>query len=139
MGMIGFHLLFPGEAANACRTVTPLDGTDLPSRIFVFMEAYCAEPRCDCRRVMLNVIDAETHDHVTTINYAFEAPKPPFGDEGQMFLDPSNPWPEPRANALSSLRESAADGWTASSVTVNSRWPRGVSVSDGMRMGRRSP
>ncbi|HUE87231.1 MAG TPA: hypothetical protein VMO26_14240 [Vicinamibacterales bacterium] len=65
--------------------------TDLPSRIFVFMEAYCAEPRCDCRRVMLNVIDAETHDHVATINYAFEAPKPPFDDEGQLFLDPLNP------------------------------------------------
>ena len=44
------------------------DRTDLPSRIFVFMEAYCAEPRCDCRRVMLNVIDAETQSHVATLN-----------------------------------------------------------------------
>lgn len=91
MGMIGFHLLFPRQAANECRTVTPIGRMDLPSRTFVFMEAYCAEPRCDCRRVMLNVIDAETHDHVATINYAFEAPKPRFDDEGQMFLDPLNP------------------------------------------------
>ncbi|MBI3050198.1 MAG: hypothetical protein HYY76_18020 [Acidobacteria bacterium] len=40
---------------------------------------------------MLNVIDAETHDQIATINYAFEPPKPPFEDEGQMFLDPLNP------------------------------------------------
>jgi len=52
------------------------------------MEAYCADPQCDCRRVMLNVIDAERHDNVASINYAFE---PPFEGEGQMFLDPLNP------------------------------------------------
>ncbi len=40
---------------------------------------------------MLNVVDTETHDHVATINYAFEPPEPPFEDEGQMFLDPLNP------------------------------------------------
>ena len=91
MSMVGFHFLFPDEAANECRTVTPVGRADLPRRTFVFMEAYCAEPQCDCRRVMLNVIDAETRDHVTTINYAFEPPKPPFDDEGQMFLDPLNP------------------------------------------------
>jgi SEC-C motif len=91
MGMIGFHFLFPDEAANECRTVTPVGRADLPPRTFVFMEAYCVEPRCDCRRVMLNVIDTGTHDHVATVNYAFEPPKPPFDDEGQMFLDPLNP------------------------------------------------
>ena len=94
MGMIGFHLLFPDEAANECRTVTPLNRADLPSRTFLFMEAYCAETRCDCRRVMLNVIDAESHDHVATINYAFDPPKPSFDDPGQMFLDPLNPQTE---------------------------------------------
>lgn len=94
MGMIGFHFPFPDEAANECRMVTPLGRANLPRRTFVFMEAYCAEPRCDCRRVMLNVIDAETHDHVATINYAFEPPKPLFDDVGQMFLDPLNPQTE---------------------------------------------
>jgi hypothetical protein len=89
--MIGFHLLFPSEAANECRTVIPTGRFDLPHRTFVWMEAYCADPQCDCRRVMLNIVDAETHDHVATINYAFEPPEPPFDDEGQMFLDPLNP------------------------------------------------
>jgi hypothetical protein len=63
VGMIGFHLLFPDEAANECRTVIPVGRTDLPRRTFVLTEAYCADPQCDCRRVMLNVIDAETHSH----------------------------------------------------------------------------
>ena len=78
--MIGFHLLFPNEAANECRTVVPFGRADLPARTFVFMEAYCADSQCDCRRVMLNVVDAETHDHVATINYAFEPPEAPFED-----------------------------------------------------------
>lgn len=89
--MIGFHLLFPDEAENECRTVIPVGRTDLPQRTFAFLEAYSADPRCDCRRVMLNVIDAGTHNHVATINYAFEPPMPPFEDEGQIFLDPLNP------------------------------------------------
>lgn len=88
MGMIGFHLLFPDQAENECRTVIPVGRADLPQRTYAFLEAYCADPGCDCRRVMLNVIDAETHNHVATINYAFEPPEPPFEDEGQIFSDP---------------------------------------------------
>lgn len=59
-----------------------LGRADLSHRTFVFMEACCTDPQCGCRRVMLNVIDAETHNHVATINYAFEPPMPPFEDEG---------------------------------------------------------
>ena len=94
MGMIGFHLLFPDLAETEVRTVTPLNRVGLPSRTFVWMEAYCADRRCDCRRVMLNVLDGDTHDHVATINYAFEPPTPPWEDEPQMFLDPLNPQTE---------------------------------------------
>jgi hypothetical protein len=90
MGMMGFHVLFPEEAETECRAVTPVSIKDLPQRTFLFVEAYCVEPKCDCRRVMLNVIDAESGDQVATINYAFEPPEPPFDDEKQMFLDPLN-------------------------------------------------
>ena len=81
MGMIGFHLLFSRRSLGR-RTPISVGRADLPQRTFVFMEAYCADPHCHCRRVMLNVIDAETHNRVATINYAFE---PPFEDEGQIF------------------------------------------------------
>jgi len=94
MGMMGFHILFPEEAESECRAVTPVNIGGLPERTFLFVEAYCVEPECDCRRVMLNVIDAESRDQVATINYAFEPPEAPFDDEEQMFLDPLNPQSE---------------------------------------------
>jgi hypothetical protein len=92
--MMGFHVLFPEEAETECRAVTPVNSGDLPQRTFLFVEAYCVEAKCDCRRVMLNVIDAESRDQVAAINYAFEPPEPPFDDEEQMFLDPLNPQSE---------------------------------------------
>ena len=60
----------------------------LPNRTFLFVEAYCVGPNCDCRRVLVKVLDAEDHQQVATISYAFEPPQPPFDDEGQVFLDP---------------------------------------------------
>ena len=94
MAMLAFHALFPEEAQRECRTVTPMDYESLPNHMFVFLEAFCIEPNCDCRRVMLNVLDSETETHVASINYAFETPEPPYDDEGQMFLDPLNPQSE---------------------------------------------
>lgn len=91
MSMVGFHALFPKVAQKESRAVTPFGQEDLPSHPFLFMESYCIDPACDCRRVLLSVIDTETRQQVATINYAFEPPGPPFEDEGQIFLDPINP------------------------------------------------
>ncbi len=54
--------------------VTPFNDPALPNRTFLFVEAYCVEPKCDCRTAT-----------------AFEPPRPPFEDEGQPFLNPLNP------------------------------------------------
>jgi hypothetical protein len=91
MSMMAFHVLFPDEAKQESRTVTPVNLGDLPGHTFLFVEFYCVDPQCDCRRVMLNVIDTETHKQVATINHGFEPPRAPFEDEGQTFLDPTNP------------------------------------------------
>jgi len=72
MTMLAFHALFPEEAENEYRSVHPMNDDSLPSHAFVLSEAYCVEPACDCRRVMLNVLDTETDTHVATINYKFE-------------------------------------------------------------------
>ena len=64
---------------------------NLPGHTFLFMEFYCVDPDCDCRRVMLNVLDTESDKRVATINHAFEPPEPPFEDEEQTILDPMNP------------------------------------------------
>ena len=94
MTMMPFHVLFPEEARTECRTVTPINQAALPNRTFLFRELYCVEPRCDCRRVIFHVFDAEARRHVASINHAFEPPEPPFEDEGQTFLDPINPQSE---------------------------------------------
>jgi len=77
--------------AREIRSVTPIEDPHLPERSFAFCELYCREPGCDCRRVMINVIDVERGWHVATINHGFEPPEPRFADEGQTFLDPLNP------------------------------------------------
>ena len=89
--MVAFHTVFPEEASTECRSLTPFNDPTLPSHTFLFVEAYCVEPMCDCRRVLVNVIDTERREQVATINHAFEPPKPPFEDEDQTFLDPLNP------------------------------------------------
>jgi len=91
MTMLAFHALFPEEAEKEYRSVHPMNDDSLPSHTFVLSEAYCVEPDCDCRRVMLNVLDTDTDTHVATINYGFEPPEPPQDDEDQAFLEPLNP------------------------------------------------
>jgi hypothetical protein len=89
--MMPFDLLFPEEAENECRSITPINHEGLPDRTFILREFYCTDPSCDCRRVVLAIFDADQAEQVATINYAFEPPEPPYEDEGQVFLDPLNP------------------------------------------------
>ena len=104
MTMMPFHVLFPDVAQIESRTLTPLNHESLPERAFLFVELYCVEPGCDCRRVILNVMDTVTRKHIATINHAFEPPRPPFDDEGQTFLDPLNPQ-SPMSEAVLDLFE----------------------------------
>ena len=94
MGMAGFHILDPDLARAECRTLTVFDSARLPAGTYALTESYCDDPGCDCRRVLINVIEAESQEQVATINYSFEPPEPPFDDEGQGFLDPINPQSE---------------------------------------------
>lgn len=89
--MISFDYLFPDVARDEVRVIHAIDDPVLPKGTFLLVELYCEEPGCDCRRVLLSVYWAERKQPVATINYAFEPPKPPFEDEGQVFLDPLNP------------------------------------------------
>ena len=108
MSMLAFHELFPQQAENECRLLTPINHRHLPPRTFLLVEFYCVEPNCDCRRVLLNVLDTEEFRQVATINYAFEPPQPPFDDDGQVFLDPLNPQSS-MSNALLKLFQEMID------------------------------
>ena len=92
--MLPFHALFDDLAKKETRVLYPPPGDSLPQGSYLFMEAYCTESECDCRRVLIQVLHAETKRQVATINYGFEPSKPPYEDEPQVFLDPMNPQSE---------------------------------------------
>jgi hypothetical protein len=89
--MMPFHALFEDLAQKETRALHPPPGDSLPLGTYLFVEAYCTEPECDCRRVLIQVHHAETQRQVATINYGFEPAEPPYEDEPQVFLDPINP------------------------------------------------
>lgn len=100
--------LFPDIAKRETREITvlppgyPAASPRIPPGRYGFVELYCVEPDCDCRRVMINVLNADATAHLATINHAFEPP--PKGDimeeEGQTFLDPLNPQSDLSADLL---------------------------------------
>ena len=50
-----FREAFPEIAANETRSVIPFT-QDGPEDTFFFVELYCDEPGCDCRRVLVQVL-----------------------------------------------------------------------------------
>ena len=60
MPMIPFMERFPDLAARETRSVTVSGRTDIPDGKYGFLESFCDEPRCDCRRVMIVVLRSDT-------------------------------------------------------------------------------
>lgn len=58
MSYVPFHNYFPELAERETRSITvvPRSGSGLSPGEYGFLEAYCDEPGCDCRRVMFTVI-----------------------------------------------------------------------------------
>ena len=75
--MTPFHTRFPDLAARETRcahVVTP--GGPLPLGEYAFVEFYCDDPRCDCRRVGLQVTTPQApRMPLATINYGWESPE----------------------------------------------------------------
>jgi hypothetical protein len=58
MPFVPFHDYFPELAEQETRSITVLPNSDLglPAGEYGFMEMYCDEPGCDCRRVFFYVV-----------------------------------------------------------------------------------
>jgi len=57
----------------------------IPAGSYAIMESYCADPHCDCRRVMLSIIEERRPTiSLASISYAFDP------DDDGPFLDPLN-------------------------------------------------
>ena len=60
-----------GEA-HRVRTVRISGSALLPDGEYVFVDMYCTDPSCDCRKTMVQVL--HNGKHVATINYGWESP-----------------------------------------------------------------
>jgi len=100
MPMTPFFQRFPERGVRETRSVTITGRNDLPDGDYGFIELYCDEPHCDCRRVMVVVLRPDTgwNKFWATINYGWESREfylrwagAPQGDRGPWegpFLDP---------------------------------------------------
>jgi len=75
MPMIPFLERFPELGARETRSVTITQQQDLPDGEYGFLELYCDEPGCDCRRVIIDVLRPETgwSKIWATIGYGWES------------------------------------------------------------------
>jgi hypothetical protein len=72
--LVPFHRVEPDLAAKEIRTARlfePREG--IPTGTYGLVESYCPDPDCDCRRVMINVIE-EQHPqrYLASIGYGFD-------------------------------------------------------------------
>lgn len=72
MPMAAFYHYFPELAAKETRTVTVWGNPELPDGQYGFVELYCDEVGCDCRRVLITVVSSSTGKVLATINYGWE-------------------------------------------------------------------
>ena len=69
-----FDELFPEIARQETRTIAIPEGNSfkLPADEYGFFEAYCNDPKCDCRRVFFNVFSRHRKKLEAVIFYGWE-------------------------------------------------------------------
>jgi hypothetical protein len=69
-----FHSRFPEIAERETRTVTVLAHSDfnLPPAHYSFLEMFCDEPGCDCRRVFFSVVSSLHNEIQAVISWGWE-------------------------------------------------------------------
>lgn len=72
--MTPFHVVCPEPGLRETRSLHVLaPGGPLPVGEYAFLELYCEDPACDCRRVLLRVMSrGEPSTPVATINFGWE-------------------------------------------------------------------
>ena len=72
--MEAFHKRVPNIGMSEYRSFTALGIEGLPRGQYGFMEFYCNDPSCDCRRVQLVVVAPEVSKRfLATISYGWES------------------------------------------------------------------
>ena len=84
--MVKFYQMFPDIGKKATRVLTTFNDPKLGSDTYGFIEVYCVDPDCDCRRVILNVVRQSDSKHLATVNWAFDKD----AEDPRPFLDRLN-------------------------------------------------
>lgn len=89
MHLVPFLAVDPDLATRETRVMhTLVPQGKLPVGAYGLLEFYCPDPGCDCRRVMLNVVEEKRPDRfLASISYGFDRDEEMAGP----FLDPLNP------------------------------------------------
>lgn len=73
MPMVPYFSLAGDKVLDETRCVRIVDNANIPDGVYAFMESYCDEEGCDCRRVMLNVVsESDPATILAVINYGWE-------------------------------------------------------------------
>jgi hypothetical protein len=100
-----FFQVDPDLAAKETRNITlfqPHDG--IPAGSYGFLEFYCPDPDCDCRRVMINVVEEKRPTQfLASISYGFDRK----AEDAGPYLDPLNEQC-PYADALMRMMQEVA-------------------------------
>ena len=72
-----FHEYFPEIAERETRTITILEqsSSELPPGEYSFIEMYCNERKCDCRRVFFYVVSPSNKKPLAVVAYGWESRK----------------------------------------------------------------
>jgi len=115
-----FHLVCPEIAAREIRSVVGGAGPGLPAGAYAFVEFYCPDQGCDCRRVFIQVVPSERPQTVlASINFGWEREsyyrrKMPYDPEAPRritrgSLDPMNEQSEHAPDLLRLFQNIVAD------------------------------
>jgi hypothetical protein len=89
--MLPFHTLFPEIGLAETRTAEIRHDETIPADTYGFIEHYCTDVTCDCRRVLVILLSEREAKEVGAINHAFDwPPRAELAEltQGQTFLDP---------------------------------------------------
>jgi len=74
--LIPFINRFPGLGDRETRVVTFMEGGEIPAGKYFFLEFYCDDEACDCRRVIIKVVqESPKPEIIASINYGWEDPE----------------------------------------------------------------
>ncbi len=74
MPYVFLHEHFPEIAERETRSITVMEesATELPAGEYGFLEMYCNERKCDCRRVFFYVVSPSRKEPLAVIAYGWE-------------------------------------------------------------------